>query len=98
MNKKQLLIEILKQLKWHRDLAIWFLIIVEKTEDEKLIDELFKIIQKWIKSIKDNRIRTKLINRVKELQKKWDLDQENNSEEAEDLLDDFINDIDGKYE
>ena len=92
-EKKALLIEILKQLEWHRDLAPWFLVIVEKTWNEKIIDELLKLIQMWIKSIKDKRVRTKLVNRVKELQKKWDLDQEKSCEESDSLLDDFINNI-----
>ena len=92
-QKKQLLISVLKQLEWHRDLAPWFLVIAEKSENEKIIDDLLKLIQTWIKSIKDKRIRTKLVNRVKELQMKWDLDQERNREEADGLLDDFINNI-----
>lgn len=92
-QKKQLLIEILKQLKWHWDLAPWFLVIVEKTGKEELIDDLLKLIQTGIKSIKGKRIRTKLVNRIKEMQKKWDIDQENNSKEADSLLDDFINNI-----
>lgn len=92
-QKKQLLIEILKQLEWHWDMAPWFLVIVEKAWDERLIDDLLKLIQTWIKSIKDKRIKNKLINRVKELQKKWDLDHEKSSEEADDLLNDFLNNI-----
>ncbi len=92
-QKKQLLIDILKQLEWHRDLAPWFLVVVEKTWNNEIIDTLLNLIQMWIKSIKDKRIRSKLVNRVKELQKKWDLDQENSSKEADSLLDDFINNI-----
>ena len=93
MKDKQKLIEILKQLEWNRDLARWFLLIVEKTEDEKLIDEIIKLIKRWIRTIKNNRIRTKLIERVKELQRKWDLDQETSNEEADSRLDDFINGV-----
>jgi hypothetical protein len=92
-QKKQLLIEILKQLEWHWDLAPWFLVIVEKTGKEELIDDLLKIIQTGIKSIKDKRIRTKLVNRIKEMQKKWDLDQEEKGKEADNQLDNFINNI-----
>jgi len=92
-QKKQLLIDVLKKLEWHRDLAPWFLVIVEKFENEKIIDDLLKLIQTWIKSIKDKRIRTKLVNRVKELQKKWDFDKEKSGDEADNLLDDFINNI-----
>lgn len=92
-QKKELLIEILKQLEWYWDLVPWFLVIIEKTGDEELIDDLLKLIQTGIKSIKGKRIRTKLVNRIKEMQKKWDIDQENNSKEADSLLDDFINNI-----
>lgn len=92
-QKKELLIEILKQLEWHWDLAPWFLVIIEKAGNEELIDDLLKLIKTGIKSIKNKRIKTKLINRVKELQKKWDLDQEERSEEADKMLDDFINNI-----
>ena len=86
IKKKQLLIEILKELEWQRDLASWFLVIIEKTWNEELIDKLLKIIQKWIKTIKDNRIRTKLINRIKKLQSRWDKDQENSTDEANKIL------------
>ncbi len=74
-------------------MAPWFLVVVEKTWNNEIIDTLLNLIQMWIKSIKDKRIRSKLVNRVKELQKKWDLDQENSSKEADSLLDDFINNI-----
>lgn len=93
MEKKQVLIEILRQLEWHWELARWFLVIVEKSENEKIIDDLIKLIQTGIRSIKDKRIRAKLVERVKEMQMRWDIDQENSSEEAENLLDDFIKGI-----
>jgi len=92
-EKKAILTDILKQLEWLRDLAPWFLVIVEKTWNEKIINDLLKLIQTWIKSIKDKRVRTKLVNRVKELQKKWDLDQEKCGKESDNLLNDFINNI-----
>jgi len=45
-ERKQGLIKILKQLEWDWDLARWFLIIVENTEDEEVIDGLIKIIHR----------------------------------------------------
>lgn len=92
-QKKELLIEILKQLEWHWDLAPWFLVIIEKTGNEELIDDLLKLIKTGIKSIKNKRIKTKLINRIKEMKKKWDIEQEKEREEADELLEDFINGI-----
>ena len=89
-ERKQGLIKILKQLEWDWDLARWFLIIVEKTEDEEVIDGLIRVIHRWIRTIKNNRLRAKLEERVKELQRKWDLDQESGREEADNLLNDFI--------
>ena len=83
----------LKKLEWYWDMAPWFLVIVEKTWDEKIIDELLKLIQIGIKSIKDKRVRTKITNRIKELQKEWDLTQEIEKEEAEKMLDEFISNI-----
>ena len=90
MDKKQLLIEILKQLEWHWDLARWFLVIVKKSDNEKFIDDLLKLIQTWIKAIKNKRMKAKLVERVKELQRKWNIDQENSKKEADNLLDNFI--------
>ena len=94
-EKKKILIKILKQLEWHRNLAQWFLVIVKKTENEKIVDDLLKTIEIWMKSIKNKRIRTKLVKRVKELQKKWDTDQEKNNNEANNMLEKFINNIEG---
>jgi len=92
-QKKQLLYNILKQFVWYRDMAPWFLVVLEKAWSEKLIDDLLNIIQKWVKSIKNNRIRIKLIERVKELQKKWDLDKAKDSENADNILNEFINNL-----
>lgn len=92
-QKKELILRVLEKLEWYWDMAPWFLVIVEKTWDEKIIDELLKLIQIGIKSIKDKRVRTKIANRIKELQKEWDLTQEIEKEEAEKMLDEFISNI-----
>ena len=92
-KKKELILRVLEKLEWYWDMAPWFLVIVEKTWDEKIIDELLKLIQIGIKSIKDKRVRTKIANRIKELQKEWDLTQEIEKEEAEKMLDEFISNI-----
>ncbi len=92
-QKKQLIMDILKQLKSHRDLAPWFLVIIEKTWSEEIIDELLKLIQTGIKSIKDKRIRTKLVDKIKELQKRWDIEQEKERKESDELLEKFIDEI-----
>ena len=92
-QKKELILRVLEKLEWYWDMAPWFLVIIEKAGNEELIDDLLKLIRTGIKTIKNKRIKEKLVSRVKELQRKWDLEQEQNWEEADNLLEDFINNI-----
>ena len=92
-QKKELILRVLEKLEWYWDMAPWFLAIVERTSDEKIVEDLLKLIRTGIKTIKNKRIKEKLVSRVKELQRKWDLEQEQNWEEADNLLEDFINNI-----
>ena len=47
-QNKKLLINVLKALNPYRDIAEWFLVIVEYIDDENIINDILAEIQNWI--------------------------------------------------
>lgn len=84
---------ILTALVPYRNLAEAFLTIIEKTNDKELENQILLSISQWIKSIKSNRDRAKIKNKIKELQKKSNYETEKDREEADQILNDFINNM-----
>ena len=85
-SKKETLIKILTSLIPYRSPAEWFLILIENNEDEALIDALYDLITKEIRTIKNN----KNMNDMKEALNKIKEKEEANSEwykYLEDLID-----------
>ena len=91
--KKNLLINILKAIDWYRDLAGWFLTIIQNTNDENLINNTLTEIQNWIKSIKSQRNKEKIKNKITEIYKENDKKLKEDKQNAEKFLDDFIKNI-----
>ena len=92
-QNKKLLITILKALNPYRDLAEWFLVIVENIDDENIINGILTEIQNWIKFIKSKKEREKIKKEIKETYKKNDEKAEEDKEKADKFLNDFINNI-----
>ena len=92
-QKKELLINILKAIDSHRDLAEWLLIIIQEIDDEFIIDNILLWIQNWIKSIKSKREKEKIKKEIKQIYKKNDDKIKQDKESADKFLEDFINNI-----
>ena len=69
-SKKQLLEKVLKALKPYRELAEWFLILIDETKDKELIDSLYEMINNQIKGIKDENKRKNINKTLKKLREK----------------------------
>ena len=87
--KKQNLIKILEELskKWEK--AEWLIILIETTNDEKLIDILISTINSAMKTIKDDRVKEKMWESIKllnEMKAKERLDYKKDLLDAEDML------------
>ena len=85
-SKKQLLEKILKALKPYRELAEWFLILIDETEDKELIDSLYEMINNQIKGIKDENKRKNINKTLKKLREKESNENSKNSEYLENLI------------
>ena len=85
-SKKQLLEKILKALKQYRELAEWFLILIDETEDKELIDSLYEMINNQIKGIKDENKRKNINKTLKKLREKESNENSKNSEYLENLI------------
>ncbi len=92
-QKKQLLINILEAINPYRDLAEWLLILIKSIDEEFIIDSLLSRIQTWIKVIKSTREREKIKNEIKEVYVKNNTKIQQDKNNAEKVLEDFINNI-----
>lgn len=90
LKKKEILQKILEALIPYRNMAEWFLLLLNEDWNEGLKEELYQEILKQIKEIKSSSQQEKLkkaINQLKEKSEKIIKDDEN---EAEQILNDFI--------
>ena len=92
-QKKELLVNILKAIDSYRDLAEWFLTIVENTKDDNLINNILIEIQNWIKLIKSQRKRENIKKEINNIYEKYNNKTEQDKEKAEEFLENFINNI-----
>lgn len=92
-QKKELLVNILKAIDSYRDLAEWFLTIVENTKDDNLINNILIEIQNWIKLIKSQRKRENIKKEINKIYEKNNNKTEQDKEKAEEFLENFINNI-----
>jgi Na+-translocating ferredoxin:NAD+ oxidoreductase RnfG subunit len=92
-SRKQTLITILQHLVGYRDLAEGFLILVQQSDNETFINELYNFIKKQIKAIKDQQ-QKKLINeQLRKIQRQKEMAykvQEQEDQEAECLIEDLF--------
>ena len=97
MNKKRPQTESLKTILTalipYWNLAEWFLAIVEGTDDEELEKQILSMIYKWVKSITSNKDRMEIKKMINQMQKKYDFESKKDQEEADKILDDFINNM-----
>jgi hypothetical protein len=96
MTKKELLVLILTKLLPYWDLAQGFLILAQESEDSKFIEELYLLISQQISSIQDDLKKQEVILQIQKIKKTKNQQEEiteQEKNEADTMLDDFINDI-----
>ncbi len=91
--RKESLKNILTALIPYRNLAEWFLTIIEESNDKQLENQILSIIYKWVKSIKSEKDRIAIKNKFKELQNKNNYEDEKDKKEADKIMNDFINNL-----
>jgi uncharacterized protein (UPF0305 family) len=92
-KKRQALQKILEALIPHREMAKWFLLLLQEWWNEKLIEQLYKNIINEIKQIKSKSQQKKIKKALKNLKEKSDRTTKEDEEWAEQLLNNFIDNI-----
>jgi len=85
-QKKQALQKILEALIPYWDLAEWFLLILEKWENDELIEQLYDKIKSEIKKINNEKNRKNIKNTLKQIKKKEEKEKQEENEYLEDLI------------
>ena len=92
-QKKEILQKILEALIPYRNMAEWFLLLLNEEWNEKLKEDLYQEILKKIKEINSKTQQENVKWALKKLKKKVDLITKADEEEATQMLNDFLNNI-----
>lgn len=92
-QKKQILQKILESLVPYWDLAEWFLLLLQEEWNEELEKNLYQTILKEIKNINSEAKQQNIKNALQKLKEKSNTIIKIDEEEADKMLNDFINNI-----
>lgn len=90
-KKKEILQKILEALIPYRDMAEWFLLLLNEEWNEKLKEDLYQEILKKIKEINSKTLQENIMWALKKLQEKTDATTKADEEEAAQILNDILN-------
>ena len=92
-KKIQVLKKILEALIPYWEMAEWFLLILNEEWNNDLKENLYQNIIKEIKNINSKTQQENIKNTLKNLKEKWEQTTKTDKDDAEKMLDDFINEI-----
>ena len=92
-QKNQALQKILKSLIPYREMAEWFLLILQEEWNDELKEKLYQNIIKEIRNINSKTQQGNIKNALQKLKEKTEQTTKADEDEAEKMLDDFINEI-----
>lgn len=92
-KKQQTLKKILEALIPYRDMAEWFLLILQEEWNDELKENLYKIIIEEIRNINSKTQQENIKNTLQKLKKESEQTTRADEEDAENMLDDFISNI-----
>ena len=93
LEKKQALQNILEALSPYWDMAEWFLLILQEGWNDELKENLYETIIKEIKNINSKTQQENIKNALKKLKSKSEEASKADEDDAEKILDNFINEI-----
>lgn len=96
MIEKTLIINVLEQLKPYWDMAEWFLVVVQQSDNQEILDELWGLIYTWITTIADANQKNLIKNKLLQIQSLRLAEEESSSKDQKDadtILDGLLNDI-----
>jgi len=92
-KKRQALQKILEALTPYREMAEWFLLLLTEEWNDEIGEKLYQEILKEIKKINSGTQQEKIKSALEKLKEKSDETTKADENEAEQILDDFINNI-----
>jgi len=93
LQKKQVLKKVLQVLIPYWEMAEWFLLLVTEEWNDEIGEKLYQEILKEIKNINSGAQQEKIKSALEKLKQKSDETTKADENEAEQILDDFINNI-----
>ena len=93
MTKREALIMILSKLVPYWDMAEWFLLIVKEEWNDDLVNLIYGDILKKIRNITSINQRTEMKNVLELIKEKSAISMRKDEQEAENILNDFINNL-----
>ena len=96
MIEKTLIINVLEHLKPYWDMAEWFLVVVQQSDNQEVVDELRGLIYTWITTIADENQKNLIKNQLLQIQSLRLAEEESSSKDQKDadtILDGLLNDI-----
>ena len=92
VNKKQNLLEILSELEWSWEIAFWLKKLIENSQDEDLINNVYEMIDYWINQTKIEENSEKILT-IKDKLKDFKNQEENQQEDIEIFLRQNLNNL-----
>ena len=93
MTKREALIMILSKLVPYWDMAEWFLFIVKEEWNDDLVNLIYGDILKKIRNITSINQRTEMKNVLELIKEKSAISMRKDEQDAENILNDFINNL-----
>ena len=96
MIKKILIINLLEKIKPYWDMAEWFLVVVQQSDNQDILDELWGFVYTWIKTITDEKKKELIKNQLIQIKSLRLTEEESSSKDQKDadtILDGLLNDI-----
>lgn len=92
-KKKKVIKKILETLVPYRKPATWFLLLLQEDGNDELKENLYKELLKQIRNINSKNQQENIKNALKELKKKSSKTIKKDQDEAEKIINDFINNV-----
>ena len=96
MIEKILIINVLEKIKPYWDMAEWFLVVVQQSDNQEILDELWWLIYIWVKTITDEKKKELIKNQLLQIKSLRLIEEESSSKDQKDadtILDGLLNDI-----
>lgn len=93
---KQIVLVVLEHLKPYWEMAEWFFVVVQQSDSQEILDDLWWLICTWVKTIADENKKEIIKNQLIQIKSLRAAEKESSSKDQRDadtILDGLLNDI-----